>query len=292
MEFAHIAQETRSPILLNDKHPFSKLLILNIHQSNKHISAKYILNEFRQKFWLLCGRRIVRSIIIACVTSRKRHCKSYRYPPSPPLTSLRLNNLRPFFTVGIDNVGPVFVRNIYLVEDDIMHKALVTLYKCTASRAICIDLVPNMNSGSFIRSFRRFVSGYGCPDNVILDNGSDFVSDDSRNFVASRFIEWYLNLPLTPWYGGFFERLVKSVKDLLIKDLKGSRLSYKDMQTELFEWEVILNNRPLTYIYPTNLTSYLTPNHLLYGRAIQSSSIQSSPLTHDPFELTTQALFH
>ena len=70
-----------------------------------------------------------------------------------------------------------------------------------------------MNSASFIRSFRRFVLGYGCPDNVISDNGSDFVSDDSRNFVASRFIEWYLNLPLTPWYGGFFERLVKSVKD-------------------------------------------------------------------------------
>ena len=101
----------------------------------------------------------------------------------------------------------------------------VTLYTRAASRAICIDLIPNMNSASFIRSFRRFVLGYGCPDNVISDNGSDFVSDDSRNFVASRFIEWHLNLPLTPWYGGFFERLVKSVKDLLIKDLKGSRLS-------------------------------------------------------------------
>ena len=59
------------------------------------------------------------------------------------------------------------------------------------------------------------------------------------------------------------------------------------MQTVLFECEAILNNRPLTYIYPTDLTSCLTPNHLLYGRVIQSSSIQSSPLTHDPSELTT-----
>ena len=49
-----------------------------------------------------------------------------------------------------------------------------------------------------------------------------------------------------PWYGGFFERLVKSVKDLLIKDLKGSRLSYKEMQTMLFECEAILNNHPFT----------------------------------------------
>ena len=59
------------------------------------------------------------------------------------------------------------------------------------------------------------------------------------------------------------------------------------METVLFECEVILNNHLLTYIYPTDLTLYLTPNHLFYGRAIQSSFIQSSPLTHDPSELTT-----
>ena len=81
--------------------------------------------------------------------------------------------------------------------------------------------------------------------------------DDSRNFVASKFIEWHLNLPLAPLYGGFFERIVKSVKDLLIKDSKDSWVSYEEMQTVLFECEAILNNRPFTYIYPTDLTSGL-----------------------------------
>ena len=96
-----------------------------------------------------------------------------------------------------------------------------------------------------------------------------------------------MNLSLTPWHWGFFERLAKSVKDLLIKDLKGSRSSYEEMQTVLFECQAILNNRPLTCIYPTDLTSCLTPNHLLYGCVITvSSSIQSSPLTNHPSELT------
>ena len=112
LKFAPIPQETRSPILLNDKHLLSKLITLNIHKSNKSISAKYTLNEFRQKFWVLCGRSIVRNIIQACVTCRKRHCKSYGYPPLPPLTPLRLNDLCPFFKVGIDNFQPVFVRSI------------------------------------------------------------------------------------------------------------------------------------------------------------------------------------
>ena len=77
-----------------------------------------------------------------------------------------------------------------------MHKACVTLCTCTSSRAICLDLEPNMNSTSYIRSFKRFISRYGCSDNVISDNGLNFVSDDSRHFVASRFIEQHLNLPL------------------------------------------------------------------------------------------------
>ena len=66
---------------------------------------------------------------------------------------------------------------------------------CTSSRAICLDLEPNMSSTCFIRSFKRFISRYGYSDNVISDNGSNFVSDDSRNFVASRFIEWHLKKP-------------------------------------------------------------------------------------------------
>ena len=138
-----------------------------------------------------------------------------------------------------------------------------------------------MNSTNSIRSFKRFISHYGCPDNIISDNRSNFASEDSRNFDARRFIEWHWNLPLAPWYRGFFQSLLKSVKDLLRKDLKGSRLSYKGMQTVLFECEAILNNRLLTYIFPTDLTLCLTPNHLLYSRVLQSSSIQSSPLNHD-----------
>ena len=79
-----------------------------------------------------------------------------------------------------------------------MHKAWVTLYTSAASRAICLDLVPNMNSASFIRSFKRFISRYGCPDNVVSDTESNFVSNGSRNCVASKFIERHLNLPLAP----------------------------------------------------------------------------------------------
>ena len=46
LKFVPIPQETRSPILLNHNHPLSKLIVLIIHESNKHSSAKYTLKEY------------------------------------------------------------------------------------------------------------------------------------------------------------------------------------------------------------------------------------------------------
>jgi len=50
------------------------------------------------------------------------------------------------------------------------------------------------------------------------------------------------------------------------------------MQTVLMEVEQILNNSPLTYTYPNDLESCLTPNHLLYGRNLPYQSEGSSPV--------------
>ena len=73
------------------------------------------------------------------MSCRKRYCKSYRHTPSPPLTPLKLTNLRLLFTTVIENFGPDFVRNIYFVENDIMYNSWIPLYACAASRAICLD---------------------------------------------------------------------------------------------------------------------------------------------------------
>ena len=77
-----------------------------------------------------------------------------------------------------------------------------------------LDLVPSLDSVSVIRSFRRFISRKGWPSNVISDNGKNFVSVEIKRFVSSIGVNWITNLPLAPWHGAFFERLVKSTKTL------------------------------------------------------------------------------
>ena len=68
---------------------------------------------------------------------------------------------------------------------------------------------------------------------------------------------------------GFFERLLRSTKILLRKEVGNLKLNYEQLQTVLLENETILNNRPLTYYYADENKPCLTPIHMLYGQALK-----------------------
>ena len=54
-------------------------------------------------------------------------------------------------------------------------------------------------------------------------------------------------LELFPWWGGFYERLVRVVKNAIRKLLIGSRISYDELVTILVEVENIIISTSLTY---------------------------------------------
>ena len=80
--------------------------------------------------------------------------------------------------------------------------------------------------------------------------------------------------------GFFFERLVRSTKELLRKELKTYKLTYEQLQTIVFEIETISNNRPITYFYNDESESCLTPNHLLFGRTLLLFNSSTTDLSY------------
>ena len=71
-----------------------------------------------------------------------------------------------------------------------------------------------------------------------------------------------------PWWGGVFERMVKSTKRCLTKMIGQAKLSLDELHTASVEIESILNSRPLSYITSGDLEEPLTPSHLMIGRRI------------------------
>ncbi|GBN01384.1 hypothetical protein AVEN_110438-1 [Araneus ventricosus] len=77
-------------------------------------------------------------------------------------------------------------------------------------------------------------------------------------------IKWLFSPPSAPWYGGFWERMVRSIKELLRKCLGKACVTYEEMLTLLSDCEATINGRPLTYLSddPKELKP-LTPAHFI-----------------------------
>ena len=79
----------------------------------------------------------------------------------------------------------------------------MTLYTCASTRALLLNLVPSKSSSDIIKSFKRFVSRRGVPNNVISDGGSNFVLVENQEFMNELVVNWVTNISLSSWYGGF-----------------------------------------------------------------------------------------
>jgi hypothetical protein len=101
---------------------------------------------------------------------------------------------------------------------------------------------------------------------IVSDNGKTFKGQELKRFNAKHGIKWRFNLPKTPWWGGMFERMVRSTKRCLLKTIGLRKLTYEELCTVLMEVEAVINNRPLVYIEENDQDQILTPSHLFCGR--------------------------
>ena len=84
-------------------------------------------------------------------------------------------------------------------------------------------------------------------------------------------IEWINILSKAPWYGGVYERLIKSVKRCFKKTLRNAKFTPAELYTLVVEIEGTLdvNNRPLTYSSADEFNKAPTPNQLICERKLE-----------------------
>ena len=231
-----------------------------------HQGIESTLSSVRSMYWICKGRKTVKELLRKCVVCKRFQRKTLIPPASPDLPDFRVNHLMNAFQATIlDFAGPLFVKEVMYKD---ISKVYILLLTCANSRAIHLELVPTMKIPEFLRGFKRFIARCGVPDIIVHDNFKTFKSVEVKRYMLQQGICQRFILPASPWWGGFYERLVRTVKLSLVKSIGKSMLSYEELETVLCEIESVINSRPLVYVSEDDLNESLTPHHLMYGRDI------------------------
>ena len=216
---APVPEETRHPLILDPKHEITRLIVNHNHLRLYYTSNKHVLNELRQKYWILKGLATVQRISSSCPS-----CRRLRAKPEPPVTAdlpdSRLGCQQPpFANTGVDYFGPILVRHGRKTE-----KRYGVLFTCLTTRVVHLEIAHSMDTDSCLMAVRRMMARRGRPANIWSDNGTSFVGTEKElrealkcldserigDQLSSERVQWHFNPPSSPHFGGVWERLIQS----------------------------------------------------------------------------------
>ncbi|XP_047024130.1 uncharacterized protein LOC124633081 [Helicoverpa zea] len=272
-----ITPDVKQPVVLDGRSHITQLIVKHYHQRAFHGHQEIVVNELKQKYWIVRIRPTVKHVISKCTL-----CRIRRAQPRPPrmgdLPEGRLaHHQRPFTHTGVDLFGPMEVTIGRRRE-----KRYGVLFTCLTVRAIHVELVGSLTTDDVIMALRRMAARRGWPRHLYSDNGTNLrgadkelkkcVSELDEKLLAdgvqsySMTTTWTFSPPASPHWGGAWERLIRCVKNALKVVLKERAPRDAILQSLMTEVEVMVNSRPLTHVsVEPNTDETLTPNHFLLG---------------------------
>ena len=133
-----------------------------------------------------------------------------------------------------------FTLRTFMIERNFLQIVCIAVFTCASTRAIHLELTPDLTGDGFIRIMKRFMGRKGIPTFILSDNGKTFRDRKVKRYVITWNIVWRYNVPYSSWWGGFFEICVKLTKRCLRKLLQNAQLTYEELETVLIEIESIL----------------------------------------------------
>ena len=268
LENAELPVDAKHPMILPNRHPLTRLIVLDKHAESGHAGPSYTLMKTRLRFWIIFGISSVKSILSECNKCARRKATPIRQLMADrPACRVTVCN-KPFKFCGVDYFGPYIYRQ---GRSDC--KAWGLLFTCLCTRAVHVEIVTSLDLNNFLLAFSRFTNLRGAVNTVYSDNGSTFCaaaeqlpklinSTDLHNSLRKRNINWVKIPSYAPSQGGSWESMVKLIKNSLGRVLEGVRRkpSLIELQTFVSDAVRIVNDRPLTAVSSApNDLSPLTP---------------------------------
>lgn len=262
--------EDSCSIVLPQKDAIVGKMIWKYHQVHCHVGVQTLQVILRERFWILHSRRTIQSTIRPCIKCRRFRAQPVKVPEGN-LPKDRTVMGPAFDVTGVDMAGPLFTKG--------KKKVYIAIFTCATYRAVHLELCSSLTTEVFVAALRRFVARRGRPSTIYSDNGLNFVGCSSAlknvdwkmivDYANVSQIRWKFNPPTASWWGGFWERMIGVVKQLLRSVLGSARVTNEELETLLCDVESVVNSRPLTYVSedPDELNP-LTPNTFILNKGM------------------------
>ncbi|KAI4889360.1 hypothetical protein NFI96_010288 [Prochilodus magdalenae] len=178
--------------------------------------------------------------------SRMPECRGT--PVIPRMADLEPSSLHlhqpAFYFTGVDCFGSYLIKIGRRTE-----KRWGIIFKCLTTHLL--DLLARMDTDAFLMALRRFSARRGKPDKLLSDQGTNFqggslelkeafnaLTQAVQAHLSSQQIQFRFNPPNAPYFGGSWEREIRSIKSALHTILGSQTITEDVLMTVLIEEEV------------------------------------------------------
>ena len=229
------------------------LIIRHIHSALYHQGVSSTCAEYCRAYLTPRIRQVTKSVLSKCFKCNRVNSRPFKSDESA-LPDFRTQAAHPFARTGIDHFGPLLVGKGV--------KVWILLFTCAAVRAVHMEVVTSLDEETTSLAIRRFQAVRGPVSEIYSDNGRSFVA---LQRAWKDHLTWRTIPVRSPWWGGWWERMIGTVKRALKITISHSHLNLTELQTVVSECAERINRRPLVSAAdPTS--DPLTPAHFLYGR--------------------------
>ena len=116
-------------------------------------------------YWIVRGRNYIRATLQKCAIFKKFNARCYHYPSSTTLQKSRDNKCNPFWSIGVDYVGPLYYKaykqplfSVTTYDKKEIFKCNVVLQTCIITRDIILDLIKDSYTKTFTNSLHTFIA--------------------------------------------------------------------------------------------------------------------------------------
>ena len=218
---------------------FRERVLLELHR--EHTGMFRMKAIARSYFWWPTLDKDIEAMVRACVS-----CQSVKGAPQKAPLHPWIWPTKPWQCIHIDFAGPFQGKMFFLLVD--AHSKWPEIYEMTST-----------TSARTIELLRHLFAAYGLPEQVVSDNGPQFISGEFESFMKNNGIKHIRTAPYHPASNGAVERLVQTFKQGL-----------KAMGNNGLTSQHNLDNFLITYRSTPHRTTGETPSKLFLGRQFRT----------------------